>query len=351
MGCHMCDVCASDAMSMNQPDIMRSETSRLAEAKPLRSDQRDQACVGIILAGGLAPSPLNAMTCRSVLDLHVTSSETLLDSWQRALQAVGVAETAVVHGGCVPVPSQDGPGIRIMCDEDLYRGPAGAARDAWERLGAPARVVIGDGDRWVGASLRRLQEHHERSGADVTVGMNQDQSSAGVYIADPTALDCIPRVGYVDLKEQWLPRVLSSGLDVRGVGLGGYGSHRIETLSEFLGACRIAAGPDSSDPWRVVCRGARVMRGTDVVDSIVMPGGVVEDGATVARSLVLPGARVESGQILVDGVARPEGLSGANGTLPRRLHVARDDQLQAREQSTAFGTRRPESARSADIAA
>jgi len=318
----VCDGCANRVMSENQTDILRSGTARLAETKPARPDRTGSTLAAIVLAGGLAAPPLADAAGRSVLDLNIASCRTVLGAWEHAFRSIGVSRVGVVEGGAAPSPLRNGARVRTLRDPEPYRGPAGAARDAWESLGRPGRVVIVEGNRWHGGALPTLMESHSRTGADVTVGVCPDGSPAGVYVAEGGAVASIPGVGFVDLKEQWLPKVRDDGRSVRGTVLAGCATVSIRTLTQLLGVARGLGDANSDGGWRLICPGARVIRASDVVDTIVMPGAVVERGAIVARSLVLPGGRVGEGETLIDGIARADGRFVQTGTNSRRVHAA-----------------------------
>ncbi|MEQ8850303.1 MAG: hypothetical protein RIB32_00810 [Phycisphaerales bacterium] len=338
-------------MFEHQADIARSGTERVAEAKPARPERPNDAPAAILLAGGVEASPLAAAAGRSVLDLNIAPSRTVLGAWERAFKSVGISTVGVAEGGAAPSPLRHGGRVRTLRDAEPYRGPGGAARDAWEQLGRPNRVVIAEGGRWPGVSLPTILDAHERTQADVTVGVNPDGSPAGVYVASSSAVDLIPRLGFVDLKEQWLPHALGAGFDVRGHLLNGHGTRPIRTLPQLLSVATLAGEAKSAGTWRVICPGARVMRESDVVDSIVMPGAVIERGAVVARSLVLPGGRVGAGEILVDGVARADGRFVAFGDRPTRVHAAVSDTPGVLASWNARGMCDPADAERAGIAA
>ena len=276
------------------------------------SDIAAPACV--VLAGGLSQSPLMRETGLSPLDLWAGSAGTVGEIWRaRFVRSAGPDPS--VHclcGESVPAPDCNKLGFRRHPDGGAYRGPAGALRDAQREIGAGELIVV-EGARLVEANLENLLDAHRRSGAAVTVARDGYGSPAGVYIVRAEALDLVPPRGFMDLKEQWLNKLLSEGHRVEVRDLAGR-SYLLKTREDFLRAARELAGvadvrgePCGSRTLSgygchrsVVSESARVEPGAVVVDSVVMPGAVVRAGGVVVRSLVGPGFVVEAGVPMVE---------------------------------------------------
>lgn len=299
---------------------------------------RVAAC--ILLAGGLRRSPLTAAAGMSVLDLHITPTRTLLEFWLDRIGAItghAAGEVRVMHCANTPAPQRPRRGreatVRIAEDYQPYRGPAGIARDACSDVGPDALVLIAEAGRLPAADLAPLLAGHLAHGADVTVGASPDGSPAGVYLARCSTIALAPARGFMDLKEQWLSRVLERGLSVRVLTLEPPGMPPLRTRGQFVRAIRLLAGAPAAAAGfptghfaatganlrlhSVVAEGARVDEGALIVDSVVMPGAVVEAGSVVARSIVCPGAVVRRGEERVDVVVSASGVHSDSGALPR----------------------------------
>jgi NDP-sugar pyrophosphorylase family protein len=295
------------------------------------------ACV--LLAGGLRPSPLVLATGRNILDLYATEMRSNLDVWLARLEPLGKMPVRVVHGGDTPAPmtpTRDAwPDLTIERDPAGFRGPGGVIRDLSVDYPGESTVLVGEASRFVSCDISELVREHRRKNADATVGMNSDGSPAGVIAIRRSALDYIGPVGFVDLKEQWLTKVISSGGAVVAHPLRGAGAMLLRTRSDLLAAARVACGkvqgapviepvflhaggpqaadtsddtiPNSQNGFSVICAGARVASSAFIHDAVVMPGAEVGERAIVVRSIIAPGVRVESGAELIDVVA------GANG--------------------------------------
>jgi hypothetical protein len=158
-------------------------------------------------------------------------------------------------------------------------------------------VLVAEAARLLTCPLEPLLADHALHRADVTVASNPDHSPAGVYLVRCGVLDLVGPLGFVDLKEQWLPRAVDAGLSVQVHELAGSGALPLRTRRQFVDA----AAPDGS---RVVCAGGLIGPEASVVRSIVMPGAVVGPMAKVVRSLLCPDSRVRAGANIVDAVVR-----------------------------------------------
>ncbi len=278
----------------------------------------------VLLAGSLVPSPLVQASGCSVLSLWLAEKGTVLDHWIGAVAEAGIdREILCVFGGAgaPPVSPEGAVGVKVVHDRTGYRGPAGSVRDAVDGLGH-SRVVIAEGARYLTDDLRTLLDAHEQTGADVAIARNPDGSPAGLYVASERSLALIPHAGYMDLKEQWLLKVESSGMRAIVHDLAGRGSISLRTREEFIQGSFEASGlrhparariwgAESSKPETgrrgVVSKEAEVAQDAMVMDSVVMPGARIEPGALVLRSIVMPGAVVSGGDELVETVAAPKG--------------------------------------------
>jgi glycosyltransferase involved in cell wall biosynthesis len=271
----------------------------IVDVGPARVD----LAASILLAGGLRPSPLAAAAGCSVLDLWPNPDQTVFDCWlDRIAELAGelsrVVPVRVVHDANTnpPWPGSRSCGQLLIEQEPRpLRGPAGILRDLCRDYGPQEHVLVAESARLLTCPLVPMLAEHARLGADVTVASNPDRSPAGIYLVRCGVLDLVPAAGFVDLKEQWLPRAVDAGLSVRVHDLPGPGALPLRTRRQFLAA---AAASGS----RVVCRGGLIGPDASVLDSIVMPGAVVGPMAIVMRSLLCPGSRVRAGANIVDAV-------------------------------------------------
>jgi mannose-1-phosphate guanylyltransferase len=283
------------------------------------------------MAGGFSPPPLGVAAGCSVLDMHLTRRETVLDYWQHALatlERAGVAgERLCLCGGSTPLPRSTLGVLRTIVDQSDYRGPAGALRDACERLGAETTIIAAEAARCCTADLGQMLAFHYRSGADVTVARNGDESPAGIYVFARALLGGVPHAGFMDLKEQWLTKLVAEGRAVMVHDLAASGAIPLRSRQEFLRAVRACSGVESDEAGSleprvladrrcagsVICDGAVVAPDAIIVDSVVLGGARVGNGALVARSIVGPGSVVHDGEQVIDAVVGPAGVTSEQG--------------------------------------
>lgn len=283
-----------------------------------------------ILDGGVRPSPLVEETGRSVLDLDVGPDRRLLDVWLEALAdapwSLGRPTVRILHGGTAGAPSpRPAPGadLRIMADAGAYRGPAGVVRDALRDEPEDAEFLVCEAARYLRVGLPALVEHHRSAGADVTIAREGDGSPAGIMLVSRRSLSAVAERGFVDLKEQWLARLVERGSRVIVHDLDRGSTLAVRTRLDLLRAAAIEAGAGAepadgdAEPWRAGARlsrrlrpgwsispGARIGEGAVVARSIVMEGAVVGEGAVVASSVILPTGVVPPGVMVMDRVVR-----------------------------------------------
>jgi len=299
------------------------------------ASERLEASVGaslggaVLLAGGMQVPPMTRAAGRSLLDLHLTPTRTVLGLWlDRLAPALGGSGVRVLCGGEAPAPIGMEPDVRelvaIEREGKELRGPGGALADACVDMAPETSVIAADAARVLLGGLEEAVAAHARHRADITLLAQPDMSPAGVSILRRSVLELAPRSGFMDLKEQLLDRAIKGGFNVRVVRLEEEGSAPLRTRRQFLDAARRIAGlpigggsvrarrvvPDTGGELRVISEEAVVERGARVLESIVTPGAVVRSGALVARSIVAPGAIVEAGAEVVDAVVSRAGVMG-----------------------------------------
>jgi NDP-sugar pyrophosphorylase family protein len=178
-------------------------------------------------------------------------------------------------------------------------------RDACLDIGSEQTILVCESARFVDTDLAAMLAAHSTTGAVVTVACNLDRTPAGIYLIERPALDLIPPIGFMDLKEQWLGKVIAAGHKVFAHRFELGTSHALRTREQFLAAVRAANGGThvgSRQDGRVVSTTASVHAAATLWDSVVMGGATIEAGAVVVRSVIGPGALVRSSDVIVDQV-------------------------------------------------
>src|SRR5690606_14333323 len=143
-------------------------------------------------------------------------------------------------------------------------------------------------------------------GADVAVIAHEDGTPSGVMLIRVKALRGISPVGYVDMKEQALPRIALEHT-VRAVRCRQPTAAAVRSREGYLAGLRqyhakMAGQPRGSDPdplaetfgnrFAVIEPGAIVHPEAFIYDSVILTGARVDAGAVVVRSIVSEGAHV-----------------------------------------------------------
>ena len=326
----------SDSVLFTQHDsggadilVVNPKEHRYEQMNPEDGSKRSAApsVVFVVMAGGFSPPPVSVATGCVVLDLHLTQTETVLDRWLAAISTLDCAGVAGEHlclcGGSTMLPQNPPSTLRIVTDKSDYRGPAGALRDACEAFAPETTIIAVEAARCCCINLGDVLAHHVRTKADVTVTRNPDKSPGGIYVLARRMLDAVPHAGFIDLKEQWLAKLIEQDARVMVCDIPAPGTMLLHTREAFLAAVRTCNGIKEAQGGvglaprilhgtrhaaSVICPDARVEPDAVVVDALVSPGAVIGAGALVARSIVGPGAIVAPGAQVIDAVAGPTGI-------------------------------------------
>jgi hypothetical protein len=345
-----------------------------------KCDQPGSRCTShtaVILAGRLRESALRESINVHVLCLPVGHSGTLLDAWLDALRSVpnladvrvvvNNAEEAAAVTSALPRQyrtSDARPRVEVIPEAASWRGAGGIVRDATEGVPDDVVVLVCEGKRLPPPTLEPLllamngnpARDAEASGVGVTeptcgqgvagvVGVCGEDEPAGVYAFRRRVIRSSPRVGYVDLKEQFLPSLAKAGERVVAAhvcddvphlrDLGSY----LETVRHSLNNGHGGAGEKS--PLRVSARAS--VSGSAVLDGfcIIEPGAVIEDGAVVHDSVVLWGATIGGGAVVSRSVVGPltsvEPRARVVGAVAARETMASTFERAAREPERRWG--------------
>jgi hypothetical protein len=298
----------------------------------------------VLLAGSVRATELSRSIGRSLLDLPLSATETVLSLWQRHVeslaQSVGNAplpvqrhvESLAQSVGNAPLPvrvvlSRSGPSptmivsevscahVSIEQDRSEFRGTGGVLRDLAEPYGPDDLLLVANASQVLTEPLPQLTADLLAGDADVSLIAHDDGTPSGVSIVRCGALAAIRGDGFVDFKEQVLPRLVAAGHSIRVVRRARASGLPVRTLDGYLAGVRaytrLAEGrPIAHDPFEedwsptfaLIEKGAEVPAGATVHDSVVLKGGSVASGAVVVRSIVCPGSRVSAGATVADQI-------------------------------------------------
>lgn len=278
----------------------------------------------VLLAGAVRTTALSAAVRRSVLDLPTSEDGSVLNRWHH--EAITLAKSLSVDhlpmrvminpGASQPriQPSQNDVDITIEQDSAEYRGTAGVLRDVAANYDDDDFLLVVNGAQVTLDRLSDLNATMAATSADLSLLTHTDGTPGGVMRIRCGVLRSISAIGFVDLKEQALPRIAQQH-DVRVINLPELSGLPIRILSDYIEAIR----------W-LHRRGAGEKRAVDPFAEawqstfgIVEPGAIVEEGVRIHDSVVLNGGRVQRGAVLVQSVVCPGGVVRRNQVVTDQL--------------------------------
>jgi len=285
-----------------------------------------------MLAGLLRPSPLREGIDIPALCLPMGRKGTLLDTWLNVMRRVpGLDDIRIVVNSkadlatvtklasASTVTAEDGTpiSIRTIAEPTAWRGTTGLVRDVTVDLKIEDIVIVIEAHCLPPESVRPVIDRLQPSRAGV-VGISGLDQPSGVYALRIDAVRITPPNGYMDFKEQFLPRLTENGMRLTTARL----SDRLVRLwdrESYLEAVHVSLdGSRGKDGEPRVSNQASVSSSA-ALDGfcIVEPGAVVEDGAVVQDSVILAGATVGGGAIVSKTVV------GQRATIAPRTVVVR----------------------------
>lgn len=280
----------------------------------------------VLLAGRVTPTPLTARIGRSVLDLPLEPDLTLLEGWCQ--QASALAESLgrdsllvrVVIDRNGPMPARPRLGkdsrveLRLERDPHEFRGTAGVLKDLAAEYDRGSRILVASATQLQLEPLADLLPDLSAHSEGVSMVSHGDGTPSGMMLIRCAALDGVPDVGFVDMKEQALPTI-GEDHPVQVVRRDTRTAIPIRTLSDYIQALRVyhlgrrgEAAPDDpyAERWQpvfsLVEEGANVGEDARLQDTVVLRDAVVDDGAVVVRSVVCPGGVVHSRERVIEKI-------------------------------------------------
>jgi hypothetical protein len=275
----------------------------------------------VLLGGAVRPSPLAQTTARSVLDLPIDETGTVLSHWianaAELAKSIGLEKlpVRVMVNATTPEPASADKhygAFRVERDGSDFRGTGGVLRDLATDYGDDDLILVANAAQILLDPLPTIVAAMTRKAGDVSVISHEDGTPSGLMLVTCKTLRSIADTGYVDMKEQALPQI-ALNYDVRVVRRRRPTGLPIRTLEDFVQALRLhhrrrqgkpfIADPlaeDWSPAFALVEPGAQVDPSARVHDSIVLTGGVVEAGAVLVRSVVCAGEVVRRDKTIVD---------------------------------------------------
>lgn len=286
---------------------MPTMTTDAAPRAPRSNTERNTAA--LILCGGLTRPPLAEALGAPLLTLPQTPRQSVFDGWLEAFDRAGIS----LERCRLLTDSADGchghldrGGVEILSDTGPYRGPAGVVRDAVDRLDLSGCCLIIENSRMLTnvdalGGLIRSHRTHEKV---ITVSINPDGSFSGLIAADADAVRLIPGIGFIDIKEQWLPAASREGFEIVLHELASP-CLSIRTATSYIEALRRTGWFEHRGDHTIIGRGSSSLFGEPYGGSLVADSADIAPDAVVSCSAVADGARIESGAIVVRSIVGP----------------------------------------------
>jgi hypothetical protein len=278
-----------------------------------------KSCAVLMLAGGLNPTPLQRLMGFPPAGLPVSRDRTLLAAWLEVIDRSLGSLRGSTHLLCgtpsdeqwflaeLRRPTTSVSGVEVRRDDRPHRGVCGILADTVEACGLTGWLMVIELNTLPPRSLTPMLEKFEGE-PSVLVGASEDERPAGAFLIRADLLKDAPRRGYLDLKEQFLPQMVSRGHRVSAARLSET-SVRLVDRRNYLRSVRIwqSENPATScggnvSGHSIICPGAEIAADAFILDSVVLPGAVVGPRCVIARSIVGPLIRVPEGSVLVDAV-------------------------------------------------
>lgn len=283
----------------------------------------------VMLAGTILPTPFQEALGIPVLCLPIGPAGCVLDAWVRALATIpnlsGVKlvvksptelerVSAAIRG-----MKRNGAKMNIQPQREpgAWRGVAGLLRDLRDYAESDDLLLVLEAHSCPPTTLTPLIDAiKDRPDVVGVIGTSDRGEPVGASIFRSRVFDCVPAIGYCDLKEQLLPALHERGEKVIVQRLSER-VQRMRDLQSYLKAVRssLKAPVDiRHDQVRAAAIGGmrRIAAQASVspraiIDGfcIIEPDAVIEDGAVLHDCVVLKGAVVGGGAVVSCSVLGP----------------------------------------------
>src|SRR5690606_38525829 len=106
-------------------------------------------------------------------------------------------------------------GFSVERDPQVLRGTAGLLHDVCAGYTPDAQVLVLNAAQLLAAPVTQLFAQLRSVNGDVTLASDHHHCATGVMLLTVKTLREVPAVGFYDLKEQLLPRLMDQGYSVK----------------------------------------------------------------------------------------------------------------------------------------
>jgi hypothetical protein len=239
---------------------------------------------------------------RNVLDLPLLNGQTVGGRWVAAYADACQSLNAtprlrILTDRNSPAPtSLPGDKASIEPDDVAFLGTGGVLRAAAKDQ--DGMLLVATGGSLLTQPLPEVVSRLLALNADVALLAEHDGTPTGVMLVSAAVMREIPGGGYLDFKEQCLPKIAERHrVRVASAPAGERACLPIRNREQYLEALAHLSG---DQPFQIVESGADVAPTSRLRDAVVLAGARIGAQAIVARSILGRGAVVAPGQVLTD---------------------------------------------------
>ena len=286
----------------------------------------------IILVGGPGNQPLRSAIDAPICLLPIPNHPTLLGAWIQMLSAIDVvSDIRIVTGRASDsdaiervLSHRESPchkPVSFRVDLHEHRGTGGTIRDIVAADSITQNILFIEGSVLPPRRLQPLLDVMPDGTNRMLgrIGRSAEGEPAGAIYLCREALECVPPIGFVDVKEQLLTRLIEQGATIEVCEISDR-TIRLSTVERYLRAIKhygARATPNNPmGPWidasahvdETAIIGANVLIGPDaqvgpgcvLQDSALLRGSQVGAGALVARSIIRYNEQVPPNAMHID---------------------------------------------------
>ncbi len=276
----------------------------------------------ILLGGRVRQSPLSLSIGRSVLDLPLDENGSILNHWasqsSELMQRVGIQSLVVrvMVDQNSHAPTSLDPKyaslVSVERDQSSLRGTGGLIADIAADYADDDLLLVGNATQVLLDPLWAIAAALDHKTGDFTLISHRDGTASGLMLLSCKTVRAIAKAGYIDLKEQALPKIASKH-DVRVVHCRQPTGLPLFSFSDYISALqrfhlrkdrrRARNNPlneETGKKFALIEKGAVVAPDAYLHDAVVLSGATIEPGTAVIRSLVGPNVVLKKGKIVSD---------------------------------------------------
>jgi hypothetical protein len=282
----------------------------------------------ILLGGWVRPTEMSKAEGMNLLNLPIDPERTLLAQWMDEAAALAKAwgvshlplRILLEHTSATPTVPEMPERLTLSLEHDPteLRGTAGVLRDACASYANEDWVLVANAGQILFSPLVGLANRLASLGGAVAMAAHADGNPVTLMMLQCGCLRDLPRVGYIDMKEQALPTIGAKfAIKVATFNdLICQGIRTRESYIEALRAVHVGAGLSPlAESWQTdfqICQaGAKVAPGVRLANSVVLRGATIGQNAVLVRCVAFPGAEVPAGVVLVDRTIAKAGIQSA----------------------------------------